>query len=178
MLSPFTEVVSKVFIELEPIFNNIGEKLDFDYELDLSDIDLYTYYPFAQPVRVKGSVFNKAGVVQLKADTTFTYSAPCDRCAQHTTKDLSIPVDHVLVTSLNDEENDELILVESLRFNLDELVTEDILLGLPTRHLCKEDCKGVCQYCGKNLNDDSCNCSAPLDPRLAALQQLLSNNDE
>ncbi|MBR3755030.1 MAG: DUF177 domain-containing protein, partial [Clostridia bacterium] len=60
----------------------------------------------------------------------------------------------------------------------DELVTEDILLGLPTRHLCKEDCKGVCQYCGKNLNHDSCSCSAPLDPRLAVLKQLLDNNDE
>ena len=85
---------------------------------------------------------------------------------------------HFTARFSRDEENDELILVESLRFNLDELVTEDILLGLPTRHLCKEDCKGVCQYCGKNLNEDSCNCSAPLDPRLAALQQLLDNNDE
>lgn len=167
-----------MFIELEPIFNNIGEKLDFDFDLDLSDLDISSYHPFVQPVKVKGRVFNKAGVVQLQADASFTYSAPCDRCAQPTQKDLSIPVDHVLVTSLNDEENDELILVESLRFNLGELVTEDILLGLPTRHLCKEDCKGVCQYCGKNLNQDSCNCSAPLDPRLAALQQLLDNNDE
>ena len=167
-----------MFIELEPIFNNIGERLEFDYDLDLSDVDVSTLYPFATPIKVKGSVFNKAGIVQLKADTEFTYSAPCDRCAQHTEKNLSIPVDHVLVTSLNDEENDELILVESLRFNLDELVTEDILLGLPTRHLCKEDCKGVCQYCGKNLNHDSCSCSAPIDPRLAALQQLLNNNDE
>ncbi len=167
-----------MFIELEPIFNNIGERLEVDYDLDLSSLDISTYYPFATPVRVKGSVFNKAGIVQLVADATFTYSAPCDRCAAHTEKNLTIPVDHVLVTSLNDEENDELILVESLRFDLDELVTEDILLGLPTRHLCKEDCKGVCQYCGKNLNHDSCSCSAPIDPRLAALQQLLNNNDE
>ena len=167
-----------MFLELEPIFNNIGEKLEFDYELDLSGIDIATYYPFATPVRVKGGVFNRAGVVSLVADTSFTYSAPCDLCTTHTEKNLSIPVDHVLVTSLNNEDNDELILVDSLRFNLDELVTEDILLGLPTRHLCKEDCKGVCQYCGKNLNHDSCSCSAPIDPRLAALQQLLNNNDE
>ena len=167
-----------MFLELEPIFNNIGEKLEFDYEMDLSGIDIATYYPFVSPVRVKGGVYNRAGVVSLVAKTFFTYAAPCDLCAQHTEKNLSIPVDHVLVTSLNNEDNDELILVDSLRFNLDELVTEDILLGLPTRHLCKEDCKGVCQYCGKNLNTDSCSCSAPLDPRLAVLRQLLDNNDE
>lgn len=167
-----------MFIELEPIFNNIGENQPFNYELDLSDIEISAVYPFTTPVRVKGSVFNRAGVVCLQAVADFTYIAPCDRCAQITEKSLSVPVDHVLVTSLNDEENDEFILVEELRFNLDEIVREDILLGLPTRHLCKEDCKGLCQYCGKNLNTDSCSCSAPIDPRLAVLQQLLNNNDE
>lgn len=167
-----------MFLELEPIFNNPGEKLEFDYELDLSAVDIATCFPFVSPVKVKGGVYNRAGVVSLVAKADFTYAAPCDLCAQHTEKNLSIPVDHVLVTSLNNEDNDELILVDSLRFDLDELVTEDILLGLPTRHLCKEDCKGVCQYCGKNLNQDSCSCSAPLDPRLAVLRQLLDNNDE
>ncbi len=167
-----------MFLELEPIFNNVGEKLSFDYELDLSSMEINTVYPFAAPVKVCGSVYNRAGVVQLEATADFVYSAPCDRCAQPTAVDLSIPVEHCLVTSLNNEDNDELILIDDFRFNLDELITEDILLDLPTRHLCKEDCKGVCQYCGKNLNHDSCSCSAPLDPRLAVLRQLLDNSDE
>ena len=162
-----------MFIELEPIFNNIGERLDIGYDLDLSSLEISTYYPFAAPVRVKGSVFNKAGIVQLVADATFTYSAPCDRCAAHTEKNLTIPVDHVLVTSLNDEENDELILVESLRFNLDELITEDILLGLPTRHLCKEDCKGLCPHCGADRNQTECGCETDaVDPRFDVLNDL------
>ena len=167
-----------MFLELEPIFNNIGEKLEFDYDIDFSDMEISTVYPFKKPVKVKGSVFNRAGVVQLLADASLEYDAPCDLCTQQTVKPLTISVDHVLVTSLNNEENDELILLESFRFDLDALVTEDILLSLPSRHLCKEDCKGVCQFCGKNLNHDSCSCSAPPDPRLAILKQLLDNNDE
>ena len=55
-----------MFLELEPIFNNIGEKLEFDYELDLSGIDIATYYPFATPVRVKGGVFNRAGISEIR----------------------------------------------------------------------------------------------------------------
>ncbi len=167
-----------MFLELEPIFNNIGEKLEFDYEMDLSALEISTVFPFQKPVKIKGSVFNRAGVVWLSAEAKLEFDAPCDLCAQQTVTPLTIPVYHVLVTSLNNEENDELILLESFRFDLDELVTEDILLSLPSRHLCKEDCKGVCQYCGKNLNQDSCSCSAPLDPRLAVLRQLLDNNDE
>lgn len=167
-----------MFLELEPIFNNIGEKLEFDYEMDLSALEISSLYPFPKPVKISGCVFNRAGVVQLQAQVELEFDAPCDLCAQQTVTPLTIPVSHVLVTSLNNEENDELILLESFRFDLDQLVTEDILLSLPSRHLCKEDCKGICQYCGKNLNHDSCNCSAPLDPRLAVLRQLLDNNDE
>ena len=80
-----------------------------------------------------------------------------------------------LVTHLNDEKNDELLLVNELRFDLDPLITEDIFLDLPAKFLCKEDCKGMCYKCGKDLNTDSCSCKKDVDPRLAALQQLLDN---
>ena len=45
---------------------------------------------------------------------------------------------------------------------LDELVISDLLLQLPTKILCKEDCKGLCFKCGKDLNDGDCDC--PKDP--------------
>ena len=86
----------------------------------------------------------------------------------------SVPVEHVLVTSLNREDNDELILVESQEIDLDELVMSDLLLTLPMKHLCREDCKGLCAQCGKNLNEGDCGCKKkPVDPRLEALRKLL-----
>src|SRR5215213_1677197 len=57
--------------------------------------------------------------------------------------------------------------------DLDELVREQILLALPSRHLCREDCKGLCQKCGANLNDAPCSCEqGEVDPRWAALADL------
>ena len=54
--------------------------------------------------------------------------------------------------------------------DLDELVREQILLALPTRHLCREDCKGLCQKCGADLNAGDCSCEqGETDPRWAAL---------
>jgi uncharacterized protein len=62
-----------------------------------------------------------------------------------------------------------------MRLNLDELVEEDVNLALPTKYLCKDDCKGLCSSCGKNLNNGQCDCKAPIDPRMEALLQLLED---
>lgn len=65
-------------------------------------------------------------------------------------------------------------MVEDMHFDLDELLREDILLSLPTKVLCKSDCKGLCPMCGADLNNGPCGCKKPVDPRLAVLQDLLS----
>lgn len=157
-----------MFIELEPIFNNIGASVPFDYEMDMSDEEFWAGKPFQKAVRVKGEAVNRAGIVCIEAQATVEVFTDCDRCASSIDRVFDIPVSHTLVTSLNDEENDELILVEDMHFELDPLVREDIFLTLPSKILCKEDCKGVCQFCGANLNEGQCSCKKPVDPRLEA----------
>lgn len=164
-----------MFIELEPIFNNIGMSAPFDYELDMSDEEFWAFKPFQKAVRVKGEAVNRAGIVCIEAQATVEVSTYCDRCASSIDRVFTVPVSHTLVTSLNNEENDELILVEDMHFELDPLVREDVFLFLPNKILCKEDCKGVCQFCGANLNESQCSCKKPIDPRLEALKQLLDN---
>ena len=162
-------------LDLEPIFNNEGMVKEFSYELDLSEQELSGVKPFSTPVRVSGSVGNHTGVVELSAKADFVLDMDCDRCAKPIKLALTADVFHTLVTSLNDEANDELLLINELRFDLDPLVTEDIFLELPSKFLCSEDCKGVCPKCGKDLNTGSCSCEKEIDPRLAALKQLLDN---
>lgn len=164
-----------MILDLEPIFNNEGMVKEFSYELDLSEQELSGVKPFSTPVRVSGSVGNHTGVVELSAKADFVLDMDCDRCAKPIKLALTADIFHTLVTSLNDEANDELLLVNELRFDLDPLVTEDIFLELPSKFLCSEDCKGVCPKCGKDLNTGSCSCEKEIDPRLAALKQLLDN---
>lgn len=164
-----------MILDLEPIFNNEGMVREFDYELDLSSQELSGAKPFASPVRVSGSVGNYTGIVEMRAKADFVLELCCDRCAKPISVVQKVDIFHTLVTHLNDEANDELLLVNELRFDLDPLVTEDIFLSLPSKFLCKEDCKGVCPKCGKDLNTDSCSCEKEIDPRLAALKQLLDN---
>ena len=164
-----------MILDLEPIFNNEGMVREFSYELDLSSQELSGFLPFTKPVRVGGKVSNKTGIVELEATADFELELNCDRCAKEITVPVKTEINHTLVTHLNDETNDELLLISDLRFDLDEIVTEDVFLNLPAKFLCKEDCLGVCFRCGKDLNSGSCSCEKEIDPRLAALKQLLDN---
>lgn len=159
-----------MFIELEPVFNNIGSKKEFDYSFlpEDSGIDV--------PVRVKGAVENRAGVVTLTADAAFQDTVACDRCLKPVARSFQKQFTHILTHTLNDEDNDDFILVEDMHFDLDALLREDVLLALPTKTLCQADCKGLCPMCGADRNETACSCKKPVDPRLAVLQELLRDS--
>jgi uncharacterized protein len=58
---------------------------------------------------------------------------------------------------------------------LEDVLREQVLLSLPARTLCREDCKGLCPRCGRDLNSEPCACDpAPADPRWSALSDLAS----
>ena len=104
------------------------------------------------------------------------FSAPCDRCGKNATKNHGINIKRVLVSQLADKTDDEIIEVPDLQLDVSELAVTEIVLSLPMKHLCKEDCKGICQTCGKDLNDGPCDCNhAQVDPRLEVLAQLLKD---
>lgn len=164
-----------MIIDLEPVFNNEGARLPFAFEQDLSDLEFLAERPFTEPVRVSGEVINQTGIVKLSIRADLSAMLPCDRCAADLRFEKRIETEHVLVTQLNDETNDDFFLLDGFRLDLNPLVHEDIVLSLPGKVLCSPDCRGLCTTCGANLNTGQCSCKKPTDPRLEALQQLLDN---
>lgn len=163
-----------MILNLKNLFNNEGEVIALDYTADFSDFELNGVYPFKSPVKIHGRLENRAGIVTLSAKAEYDYRAPCDRCADEVTRSFCLPINHLLVAVLNREDDgDEFLLVQNMSLDVDELILTDILLSLPMKFLCSEDCKGLCDRCGKNLNDGPCGCQKPIDPRLEALKQLL-----
>lgn len=164
-------------LELKQVFEIIDEVFEFDYSLDLSDYEIFSTKPFATPVNVKGSVSNRASIVYLEYTISFTLNLNCDRCLDAFSRDFKFTVEQILVTELNTD-NDEYIVVEDFKLELDELCLSDILLSLPSKLLCSNDCKGLCQKCGVNLNQHSCLCNQKeIDPRLAVLSQFLDKEE-
>ena len=161
-------------IDLTELFNGSVDKKDIDYRLDLSNLTYSTYKPIKNDVVVKGSVFSKADVVYLDVDISFDFFGFCDRCAEDVKKNFDFKVKRIVVEKLeNENDDDEYIVVKNRELDLDELVSEEVSLSLPSKILCKEDCKGLCPKCGANLNVKKCDCKSDVDPRMAALLQLL-----
>ena len=72
------------------------------------------------------------------------------------------------------KDNDDYIFIEDKKLDLLAPVEEQLMLEMPSKTLCREDCRGLCQKCGKNLNEGPCTCEEhEVDPRLAILKTLL-----
>lgn len=161
--------------QLKPLFMGDVSVVPIEETLDLTALDVQGLRPFTQPVRVTGSIRYVDGVVTLQADVNYRCDGRCDRCAEPFQRPDTLKIKHILVTSLNDESNEDFLLLKDYRLPLSDLVTADLLLSLPMKSLCREDCRGICPQCGRNLNEGLCGCrQETVDPRLAALKDLLN----
>ena len=162
-------------LDLRQIFEIPGESKDLDCSINLGGIEIGGVNPFETPVLVKGRVENRLGVVTISYTAEYRMHYLCDRCLSDEYRDNKMSFEHILLNDPNAAgASDDYILTEGNSLDLDELVVSDILLELPTKLLCKDDCKGLCPSCGKNLNVGGCDCETKtVDPRLEVLRQLL-----
>ena len=164
-----------MLLGLSKIIDSPGTSVSFSTGVDLSDLRYGESYPVTEPVVAEGQVRNTAGVMVMTGSLRTTIHGICDRCANEFDRDVDIPIDVVLVTELSSEENEDewVFPLEGDSADLDDIVRTIFVLNLGSKLLCKEDCQGLCCRCGKDLNDGPCNCQKELDPRFAALKQLL-----
>lgn len=146
----------------------------FQCQVDLSDLEFYGRKPIVRPVLAQGRVVNHAGALVLNGTACSELDLVCDRCGKEFSREKVVPLDMLLATELEQEDSeDEIFLLDGNELDLDELVTTAFVLAMDTKNLCSEDCKGLCAKCGADLNLGPCGCRPEVDPRLAALAQLL-----
>ena len=162
-----------MLLNVKPILHTPGKRLDFQFELDLSDMEFSGRYPISRPVAVSGEVRNTAGILELSLNARSTLDAVCDRCGKAFKQDKDVPFACMLAEELQNEDNDEIELLEDGMVDVGELARTAFILDMDTKTLCSEDCKGLCPRCGADLNFGPCSCKKETDPRLAVLAKLL-----
>ena len=164
-----------MLLDLSKIIDSPGASVSFSDSLDLSDLRYGNCYPVSEPVQGTGSVRNTAGVLVMTGAIHTTIHGVCDRCASDFTSNVEYPLDVVLVSELTNEENEDewVFPLEGDSADLEDIIRTVFVLNMDSKLLCKPDCKGICGGCGKNLNVEACSCQKELDPRFAALRQLL-----
>ncbi len=160
-------------LDLRNIINEAGTA-PFDYEPDIGALRFDAVSKILKPLRATGRVTNSAGVLTLSGRATVGLLCVCDRCGAEFQSDREIRLDAVLSAEPQDRENPDVYPLDGDWADLDEIVLTAFVFSLESKILCREDCKGLCQTCGANLNEGPCGCKKEADPRLAVLKQLLS----
>lgn len=161
-------------IDLANLFNGTQSEIKINTKFDFSSLIYSGYSPIKDGVYVTGRLYSKADVIYLELNLKFDFYGFCDRCADDVKKEFSFDISKIVVEKLqNENDDDDYIIVENRVLDLEEIVNEEVSLSLPTKILCKEDCKGLCAQCGTNLNVNKCDCKKDVDPRLETLLQLL-----
>ena len=162
-------------LDLREIIHVPEASKPFRFQLDLSDLEFYGKHLISRPVQVEGSVTNHAGALVLEGTASSLLDLACDRCGKEFSREKVVELNCLLAAELEDEEHDEIYLLEGNEVDLDEVAGTAFILAMDTKNLCSDNCKGLCAKCGADLNNGPCGCRPEVDPRLAALAQLLDD---
>ena len=175
-------------LDLRPLL--AGDRLlKFDYELPLDidpeDTSSFLYGTrFPSPMKVHGDITNTAGYMRMHLDTSVDYIAQCGRCLAPVSGSFTLSLEKTvaprnLLENLSEDRLDEYAIIEDGFLDMDEQLREQLEMEFPLRFLCREDCKGLCPKCGKNLNEEACSCETKeIDPRLEPLRKILEQMQE
>ncbi len=106
---------------------------------------------------------------------------PCSRCLDTATLPVNVPFRYTLVPAAIERREEIELTEEDLEYSFyegetvdsDPLIYEQIVLQIPMKALCREDCQGLCPRCGANLNLIRCSCpDRDVDERLTVLKKL------
>ena len=170
-------------LDLRPLL--AGEReLIFDYDLTLdfdpNDSSSFLYgVSFPSPMKVSGEITNTAGYMKMTLTMSVVYQATCARCLSPLSGEFTLDLEKTvaskeMLSDDSEEKQEQFAIIENGFLDMDEQLLEELEMAFPIRFLCRDDCLGLCQRCGKNLNEGKCNCGKDeIDPRLMPLKALL-----
>jgi len=119
----------------------------------------------------------------ITGETKLVLEIPCDRCLEPVKVPFQLQftknVDLQESEDAQVDELDEKNYIDGYNLDVDKLLYNEILIGWPMKILCGEDCRGICNVCGQNLNEGSCDCEdTSLDPRMSVIRDVFKNFKE
>ena len=122
------------------------------------------------------------GRASIEAEAAVKVELKCDRCLREVTKEFTLQFSAQAVSpdvADEQEQDEERGFLEGYQLNVDSLISNEIITCWPMKILCKEDCKGLCSVCGKDLNEGKCDCDTFVpDHRMAAIMDIFRENKE
>lgn len=126
-----------------------------------------------EPIKFNGELKMVEDVVSLYGNITTKLELECSRCLKNFSVDVNTDIDEKF--SNNYKEDDSIALIEGDVLDVADAIVSNVISTLPIKRLCVEQCKGLCQQCGADLNIEKCRCDdSNIDIRFEKLKDLFN----
>ena len=174
-----------MLINLSELFPVEGKSKTYDLELEMTQFHAPDgVYGIVEKHPVNLVITNQGDkVLTVKGEADVCLEMPCSRCLEPVKVPFHLEIDQKVDMKQTDEDRaadlDEQFYINGYNLDVDQLVGNELTLNLPMKVLCSEDCKGICNRCGTNLNHETCDCdNRPLDPRMSVIQDIFKQSKE
>lgn len=174
-----------MLISLSEIMNTTDKVENISAPIEMDTFEFQgNSYEFVRKDPVNLTITNLGNrKVMIEAGTKISLILNCSRCLREIEYPMGIRFSKEIDFTLTEEERaqdlDETNYIVGYDLNVDTLIYDEILINFPMKLLCREDCKGICKNCGKNLNEGTCNCdTTEYDPRMERIRDIFNNFKE
>ncbi len=169
--------VKKMKIDIHDLANKSEVTFESEQAVSLLGLNLSSNAQSCL-VSIAGTVTKKGNRYLVRGDIASTIKLLCDRC----TNEFEYPIHEELYKEFStdfNEEDEDIIHVTQSSIDLSDIIAEAVCLSIPMKCLCREDCKGICNVCGQDLNEHTCCCqNADIDSRLEKLKNIFHPQSE
>ena len=138
-----------------------------------------------EPLEVRATAELVEGQIRIYGNLSIRVDLFCARCLEAVSEEMSKEFDlfyRPMATITREEElklkddDTDIAFFDGEGLFLADVLAEQVNLLIPMKTICRGDCRGLCPYCGANLNSEECRCEAHSpDPRLAPLARVKQN---
>ena len=170
----------KVILTISQIIGKTGESMEVSFS---ENVENTMGYPdvvcFSEPVVIKGVLTNTKKGILFEADGNTEAVYLCSRCLERVKVPIQFNINEMFYPSGSVENEKEAETFCDDEMDLTDVIQRSILENLPMKVVFKEECKGLCPKCGKDLNEGDCDCNdTEFDPRLESLRTLFNVDEE
>jgi len=150
-------------LDVSKALKNPGQVFALSVEMDLPDTMVLGDPVRFDGVKVEGSYFGTGDDrISLKGEVSARYATRCSRCLKPVALSVEGAEIDAVYAKQPDPDDPDLYGFEGHALDLEDAVRDAVLLEMPRRFLCREDCKGLCPRCGADLNQGACTCQEGL----------------
>ncbi|MGI9657710.1 MAG: YceD family protein [Gaiellaceae bacterium] len=162
--------------DLRQVTLGVGEALEREETLELDEVTIGGQRFAFDPPRLAARLVLSRATTGMVFTLSFTASlrGPCMRCLDDATIDVSVEATEYEATdAVADPDELENPYVDDDVLDLSAWGRDAVILALPDKILCADDCEGLCPSCGRRMDEGSCDCGPPPpDTRWAKLEEL------